>query len=86
MPARYRVDLTSKARRQLSVLPKDVQKRIDLRLLALAGNPRPAGVKKLQGQDRYRIRVGDYRVIYQIQDEVLLVLVVEIAHRREAYR
>lgn len=86
MPARYRVDLTSKARRQFSVLPKDVQKRIDLRLLALAGNPRPAGVKKLQGQDRYRIRVGDYRVIYQIQDEVLLVLVVEIAHRREAYR
>ena len=60
--------------------------RIDLRLLVLADDPRPVGVKKLHGQDRYRIRVGDYRVIYQIEDEVLLVLVVEIAHRREVYR
>ena len=53
----------------------------------LADNPRPRGVEKLEGREnRYRIRVGDYRVIYEIHDEVLLVLVVRIGHRREVYR
>lgn len=87
MAARYRVELTSKAKKQLSGLPESVQKRIDRRLLALADNPRPPGVKKLHAQeDRYRIRVGDYRVIYTIEDDVLLVLVLEVANRREVYR
>ena len=54
---------------------------------ALAENPRPHGIKKLVGEDdTYRIRVGAYRILYQIQDEILLVLVVKIAPRREAYR
>ena len=87
MAARYRVELSPKAQRQLRALPKGVQGRIDAKILALADNPRPPGVTKLQGQeDRYRIRVGDYRVIYCIDDKTLLVLVVEIANRREAYR
>lgn len=87
MPARYRIALTPKARKQLSVLPKNAQERIDTRLLALAENPRPPGVKKLHARaDRYRIRVGDYRVIYAIEDDVLLVLVLEVGNRREVHR
>ncbi len=87
MVARYRVEIGSKAQRQLRALPKRLRERIDIRILALAEDPRPPGVKKLQGaEDRYRIRVGDYRVIYTISDDVLLVLVVEVLNRREAYR
>jgi mRNA interferase RelE/StbE len=53
----------------------------------LADDPRPHGAKKLVGADRtYRIRVGDYRIVYEIGDEVLVVLVIRVAHRREAYR
>jgi len=84
---RYRVQLSFKAQRQLDALPKQDKKRIDARLLALGDNPRPHGVKKLQGkQGRYRIRVGNYRAIYSIHDAVLLVLVLEIVNRRDVYR
>jgi mRNA interferase RelE/StbE len=66
-------------------------KRLSLRLRnaidTLAENPRPAGCVKLQGaQELYRVRVGDYRIVYQIQDAMLIVLVVQIGHRREIYR
>jgi mRNA interferase RelE/StbE len=85
--ARYRVQLSFKAQRQLDALPKQDKKRLDARLLALADNPRPHGVRKLQGkEERYRIRVGNYRVIYSIHDAALLVLVLEIVNRRDAYR
>ncbi len=53
---------------------------------SLADEPRPAGCKKLSGREGWRIRVGDYRVLYDIRDEVLLIVVVEIGHRREIYR
>lgn len=87
MAGRYRVQISPKALRQLEALPKRMRERIDTRILALAGDPRPHGVKRLQGQeDRYRIRIGDYRVIYTIHDDVLLVLVVEVVNRRDAYR
>jgi len=60
---------------------------ITRRIAALADDPRPAGVKMLQGQHGYyRIRSGDYRVIYMIEDDVLVVLVVKVGHRREVYR
>jgi mRNA interferase RelE/StbE len=85
--ARYRVEIAPAAQRELSKLPKNVKKRIDERILALAENPRPPGSKKLEGADDFhRIRVGDYRIVYQIKDKVLLVLVVRIGHRREVYR
>jgi len=66
-------------------LKKDV-KRIMQRLMALADDPRPMGCEKLSGQERYRIRQGDYRVIYEIQDASLIVLVVKVANRRDVYR
>lgn len=68
-------------------LPKIEQRRIVKRIEILAVEPRPFGAKKLSGEENlYRIRSGDYRIIYQIQDKILLVLVVKIGHRREVYR
>ena len=61
--------------------------RLRTRIDSLADNPRPPDTKKLSGaEELYRIRVGDYRVLYAIQDKVLLVLVVKVGHRREVYR
>jgi mRNA interferase RelE/StbE len=68
-------------------MPRDLLRRIDATIIALARNPRPPGAKKLRGQDdRYRIRVGDYRVIYEVDDAQLLILIVEVGHRKDVYR
>jgi mRNA interferase RelE/StbE len=83
----YQIEFTKGALKQLKKLPTDIKERIDSKILELADEPRPSGVKKLEGNDSlYRIRVNDYRVIYQIQDDVLLVTVVKAGHRREIYR
>ena len=83
----YRIELKPSAARQLEKLPKAVQIKIGPRIDALSENPRPHGVEKLAGaEDYFRIRVGDYRVIYQVQDRWLLILVVRLGHRREIYR
>ena len=84
---RYQIELTSAALRDLKALPKNVLSRVDRRILALADNPRPRGAKKLKGEDDlYRLRVGDYRILYRIEDDVLLIIVVRIRHRRDVYR
>ncbi|MEM1394977.1 MAG: type II toxin-antitoxin system RelE/ParE family toxin [Cyanobacteria bacterium P01_H01_bin.150] len=82
----YQVEFTKGALKQLKKLPKDIKERIDTKIQELAIEPRPNGVKKLQDDDLYRIRVGDYRIVYQIDDNVLLVTVVKVKHRREVYR
>jgi len=83
----YRIEFKPSAAKEFSQLPKNIQKRIAAKVNTLADNPRPRGVEKLEGREnRYRIRVGDYRVTYEIHDEVLLVLVVRIGHCREVYR
>ena len=84
---RYRVEFARPAARQFEDLPEEVQLRLRPRIDSLAGNPRPQGVQKLASEEElYRLRVGDYRIIYQIQDKVLLVLVVKVGHRKEVYR
>ena len=83
---RYRVILPRSVQKELDRLPDDVVKRILARLTQLESNPRPADVKKLKGRDAWRIRVGDYRVIYEIHDRELQILVITIGHRREIYR
>lgn len=83
---RYRVILSRSVQRELDRLPDDVTKRILSRLAGLETNPRPADVKKLKGRDAWRIRVGDYRVIYEIHDRELQILVITVGHRREIYR
>ena len=84
--SRFRVELSDVARRDLAKLEVRTQERIRLAFQVLAKNPRPPRAKKLQGQKGYRIRVGDYRIIYEIFDNRILVLVLRIGHRREIYR
>lgn len=68
-------------------LPKDVRQRVDDRILLLQNEPRPLGCTKLVGHSNlYRIRVGNYRIIYEIHDDRVLVVVIVVAHRRESYR
>lgn len=81
----YAVTLSPAAERQLTKLDRSVARRITAALTKLGDSPRPPGCKKLTGLDAWRIRVGDYRVIYQIHDDRLIVLVVRIGHRREVY-
>ena len=82
----YCVDIHSPAKKSLSRLPENVQTRIARSMLALADNPRPQGVTKLSGREAWRIRVGDYRVIYTIDDPRQEVVIYAIGHRREIYR
>ena len=71
----------------MAKLPREAQVRVAAAMEALTANPRPHGVKKLSGEESlYRIRTGDYRIIYQIRDKELIVLIVKVAHRREVYR
>jgi mRNA interferase RelE/StbE len=83
----YQVIITRQAEKLLRRLPKDLLKRFDRAILELAHNPRPVGCKKLVGYENlYRIREGDWRIIYAIEDERLVVLVLEVASRGSAYR
>ena len=82
----YRVELSRRAERALLSLSAEVSRRIESKIDALARDPRPRGAKRLAGEELYRLRVGDYRVLYQVRDRVLLVLVVDVGHRREVYR
>jgi mRNA interferase RelE/StbE len=85
--ARYRVEVSKPAGKQIAGLDRTAQNRIIDRLTALGDNPRPAGSKKMAGPEAFwRIRVGDYRVVYSIEDARLVVLVLKIGHRREVYR
>ena len=83
---RYRVILPKSVQKELDRLPGDVGKRVMVRLRALESNPRPADVKKLKGRPAWRVRVGDYRMIYEIHHRELVVVVITIGHRREVYR
>lgn len=82
----YSVHLTHSAEKQFEGLPSTVQPEILDAMLALADTPRPPGCKAIQGLDAWRIRVGDYRILYDIDDDLNEVTVFRIAHRREVYR
>lgn len=83
----YRVEVKSSAQKEISRLPGDTRRRVLLAMAGLAGDPRPAGARKIVGaDDTYRIRVGDYRVVYQVADRVLLVFIIRVAHRKDVYR
>jgi mRNA interferase RelE/StbE len=82
----HTIQIKSEARKYLLRLDSTLRRRISRNIDILADNPRPFSCKKLKGLDAYRIRIGDYRVIYEVHDDVLVVLVVRVAHRREAYK
>lgn len=83
----YSVQISPAAERQIRKLSKPIQHQITKRLLKLEIDPRPDGVKKLEGEkDLYRLRVGDSRVVYAIKAQALLVLVLKVGDRKEVYR
>ena len=82
----YRVELAIGAAKELKALPRDAAERVARALLSLEECPCPRGSLKLTGSEAYRVRVGRYRIVYEIRDDVLLVLVVRIAHRSDVYR
>jgi mRNA interferase RelE/StbE len=81
----YRLEISANAASQFRKLTKVVQRQLAPHIDALAETPRPPGVKKLS-DDTYRIRVGEYRILYDITDQTLTVLVLTVGHRREVYR
>lgn len=82
----HRVEVAAAAVRQLRKLDRTAQRRVQGAIELLAAEPRPSGAKKLVGGDgEWRVRTGDYRIVYEIHDNVLLVLVIAVGHRREIY-
>lgn len=86
MTAVYRVEMLPAARRALRKIDAPTRSRIEGAIALLARDPHPPASRKLVERDGWRVRVGDYRVLYTIHDDVLLVVVVMIGHRREVYR
>jgi mRNA interferase RelE/StbE len=84
--ASYELVFKKSVAKDLRELPKADVKRILQRIRALADDPRLPGCEKLSGQERYRIRQGLYRIVYEVDDRVLIVLVVKVDHRRDVYR
>ena len=82
----YTVILKRTAEKELARLPEPLHRRIVAKLLELENDPRPPGVQKLHGHDGNRIRIGDYRVLYLIDDPSATIQVTAIGHRREVYR
>ncbi len=83
---RYSIELVPSAAKAFAKLPLASRNRVQVAIDGLAANPFPAGAKKLHGEAAYRIRVGDYRIIYEVQHGRLTILVIRIGHRREIYR
>ncbi len=84
--ARYRLLFKKSIAKDLRAIPKKDVRRILERIEPLAMNPRPDGCEKLTGQARYRVRQGLYRIIYEVQDDACIVVVVKVGHRRDVYQ
>ncbi|MDQ8200896.1 type II toxin-antitoxin system RelE/ParE family toxin [Pelagicoccus enzymogenes] len=84
--ADYKIEIKRSAAKELEKIQKKDRDRIIEKIQALSEDPRPPLSKKLSGEEKYRIRQGDYRVLYQIYDEVITVVVVRVAHRKETYK
>ena len=82
----YRISFSTESKKFLKKLDRITQLRITTAIEKLEINPRPSGAKKLVGRSGWRLRVGDYRVIYTIEDNILVVMVVRVGHRKEIYR
>lgn len=82
----YTISILRRAQIELGILPTDAYERIRDAVYALAEDPRPPGCVKLTGREGWRIRVGDYRVVYEINDDSELVLTLHVGHRRDIYR
>lgn len=84
--ASYKLSIKGDAEKEVRLLPKGDLKRVIRKIQSLAENPRPEGCEKLKGEEGYRIRQGDYRVVYLINDSEKTIQVLRVGHRREVYR
>ena len=84
--ANYKILIKSSAVKELAKLPKKDIQRITSKIKSLSADPRPHGCEKLSAQERYRIRQGNYRIVYSIEDAILVVYVIKIAHRSVVYK
>lgn len=84
--ASYKLLIKASAAKELEALPRKDRSRLVAKIQGLAGNPHPPGSEKLSGEEKYRLRQGDYRVLYSIQDATTTVTIVKIGHRRDIYR
>ncbi|TVR51706.1 MAG: type II toxin-antitoxin system RelE/ParE family toxin [Puniceicoccaceae bacterium] len=84
--ANYKIQIRRSAEKELEKISKKDRKRIIERILALGNDPRPAGVRKLSGEEKYRVRQGNYRILYEINDALITIVVVRVAHRGDVYR
>lgn len=83
---KFRLNFKASVAKDLRQIPKRDVQSILKRIEGLADDPRPSGSEKLSGQERYRVRQGTYRIIYEIREQELVVMVVKIGHRRDVYR
>lgn len=84
--ASYEIVFRKSVAKDLRAFPKSDVRRIVQRIRLLADDPRPAGCEKLSGQEKYRVRQGVYRIVYELEDDRLLVLIVKVGHRRDVDR
>jgi mRNA interferase RelE/StbE len=84
--ANYRLLIKASAAKELEAVPLKDRRRITARIQRLASDPRPVGVERLSGQERYRLRQGNYRILFSVNDAELAVVIVKIGHRRDVYR
>jgi len=84
--ASYRLFIKPSAAKEIEALPKKERIRVIHRIQDLSEDPRPPGCEKLSGQDKYRVRQGQYRIVYSVSDKELVICVVKIGHRKDVYR
>lgn len=85
MKTDYKIEIKKSAQKELKSLPNKELKKVIEKISSLATNPRPTGCKKLSGDEKYRIRVGNYRVLYGIEDDILTIFIVKVGHRKDVY-
>lgn len=84
--AKYRIEIKKSVIKELESIPTRDLSRIMERIESLADDPRPEGSKKLSGEEKYRMRQGNYHILYAIEDDLLFIYVVKVAHRKDVYR
>ena len=83
---KYTILIERYAQKQIMKLDRKIIPVIKVAIASLADNPRPYGYKKLKGEEAYRIRVGDFRIIYEINDDIIIVTVVSVGHRKDIFK
>ena len=83
--AKYKIEIKRSAVKEIKKLPENDLKKILGKISSLANNPRPKGCVKLSANEKFRIRVGVYRILYEIKDRLLIIIVVKVAHRKDVY-